>query len=101
MPSESPRDSDGMDWNIGTGAIRARASAELPLRAQMQQERKRSVSDELVARLRAWGIKRIFGYPGDGINGIMGALRRAGDAIDFVQVAHEELASMAACAHAK
>ena len=67
----------------------------------MQQQEERTVSDELVARLGAWGIKRVFGYPGDGINGVMGALRRAGDAIEFVQVAHEELASMAACAHAK
>src|SRR5205085_424988 len=50
---------------------------------------------------RSMGIKRIYGYPGDGINGIMGALERAGDAMDFVQVRHEEMAAFMACGHAK
>ncbi|MDB4911887.1 MAG: thiamine pyrophosphate TPP-binding protein [Gemmatimonadetes bacterium] len=59
------------------------------------------VSDYVLERLRAWGVRRIFGYPGDGINGVIGALRRAGDAFDFVQVANEELAGLMACAHAK
>ncbi|QMU28050.1 thiamine pyrophosphate-requiring protein [Adhaeribacter radiodurans] len=62
---------------------------------------KENVSDFLVKRLQAWGVKRIFGYPGDGINGIMGALNRASETIDFVQVRHEEMASLMACAHAK
>jgi pyruvate dehydrogenase (quinone) len=61
----------------------------------------RTTSDFLVERLRAWGVRRIYGYPGDGINGILGALDRAGDAIDFVQVRHEEMAAFMACAHAK
>jgi pyruvate dehydrogenase (quinone) len=60
-----------------------------------------SVSDFLVKRLSEWGVKRIFGYPGDGINGIMGALGRAPDKIDFIQVRHEEMAAFMACAHAK
>ncbi len=60
-----------------------------------------TVSDAIVERLAAWGIRRIYGFPGDGINGVLGALRRAGDRIEFIQVAHEELAGMAACAHAK
>jgi pyruvate dehydrogenase (quinone) len=60
-----------------------------------------TTSDFLVERLRAWGVRRIYGYPGDGINGILGALDRAGDAIDFVQVRHEEMAAFMACAHAK
>src|ERR1019366_6387675 len=60
-----------------------------------------NVSDFLVRRLSEWGVKRIFGYPGDGINGIMGALDRAEGAIDFVQVRHEEMAAFMACAHAK
>jgi pyruvate dehydrogenase (quinone) len=59
------------------------------------------VSDYILERLRAWGVRRIFGYPGDGINGVIGALRRAGDAFEFVQVANEELAGLMACAHAK
>jgi pyruvate dehydrogenase (quinone) len=62
---------------------------------------KDKVSDFLVKRLAEWGIKRIYGFPGDGINGIMGAFDRAGDLIDFVQVRHEEMAAFMACAHAK
>ena len=61
----------------------------------------RTVGDFLIERLGAWGCKRIYGYPGDGINGIMGALRRAEEAMDFVQVRHEEMAAFMACAHAK
>ena len=65
-----------------------------------------TVSDHLLQRLEAWNVRRIFGYPGDGINGIMGALRRAnegngGERFDVVQVAHEELAGLMATAHAK
>ncbi|PSR52686.1 thiamine pyrophosphate-requiring protein [Adhaeribacter arboris] len=62
---------------------------------------KENVSDFLIKRLQAWGVNRIFGYPGDGINGIMGALNRASDTMEFVQVRHEEMASLMACAHAK
>ncbi|MGZ5026703.1 MAG: thiamine pyrophosphate-requiring protein, partial [Methylobacter sp.] len=60
-----------------------------------------NVSDFLINRLSDWGIKRIFGYPGDGINGIMGALNRNSDKLDFIQVRHEEMAAFMACAHAK
>jgi pyruvate dehydrogenase (quinone) len=60
-----------------------------------------TVGDFLIERLRAWGIHRIFGYPGDGINGIMGALGRAGGDPEFIQVRHEEMAAFMACGHAK
>lgn len=59
------------------------------------------VSDFLVKRLSDWGVSRIFGYPGDGINGILGALNRANNQPMFIHTAHEELASLMACAHAK
>lgn len=59
------------------------------------------VSDFIINRMVAWNISRIFGYPGDGINGLMGALNRAESKIDFVQVRHEEMAAFMACAHAK
>src|SRR5919202_1673355 len=59
------------------------------------------VSDQLLDRLEAWGVKRIYGYPGDGINGVFGALRRAGERFEFVQARHEEMAAFMACAHAK
>lgn len=61
----------------------------------------KEVSDFLIERILAWDINRIFGFPGDGINGIQGALDRASDKMDFVQVRHEENASFMACAHAK
>jgi|SRR5579883_130323 len=61
----------------------------------------KTVGDFFWERLSAWGVKRIFGFPGDGINGLIGALERAQDRFDFVQVRHEEMAAFMACAHAK
>jgi pyruvate dehydrogenase (quinone) len=60
-----------------------------------------NVGDFLVHRLSEWGVRRIYGYPGDGINGIMGALARADDRMEFVQVRHEEMSAFMACGHAK
>ena len=60
-----------------------------------------TVADFLVSRLHEWGVRRIYGYPGDGINGIMGALQRAQEQIEFIQVRHEEMAAFMACGHAK
>ncbi|MFI5911777.1 thiamine pyrophosphate-requiring protein [Dactylosporangium sp. NPDC051541] len=60
----------------------------------------RTVSDVVVERLHAWGVPRVFGYSGDGIDGVLGALRRAGEP-DFVQARHEEAAAFMAVAHAK
>jgi pyruvate dehydrogenase (quinone) len=59
------------------------------------------VSDFMLKRLSEWGIKRIYGYPGDGILGIMEALARQKDLFEFVQVRHEEMAAFMACGHAK
>src|ERR1051325_1573126 len=61
----------------------------------------KTVGDFLVERLLAWGVRRVYGYPGDGINGVLGALRRAQGKIDFIQVRHEEMAAFMASAHAK
>ncbi len=60
-----------------------------------------TVADFMLSRLSAWGVRRIYGYPGDGINGILGALDRALDRFQFVQVRHEEEAAFMATAHAK
>jgi pyruvate dehydrogenase (quinone) len=60
-----------------------------------------TVSDFIFERLSAWGVERIFGYPGDGINGLMGALDRTDGRIDLIQVRHEEQAAFMATAHAK
>jgi len=59
------------------------------------------VADLMVERLLSWGVTRIFGYSGDGINTFMGALRRASDRIEFVQARHEENAAFMAVGHAK
>ncbi|HEU0209915.1 MAG TPA: thiamine pyrophosphate-requiring protein [Candidatus Udaeobacter sp.] len=60
-----------------------------------------TVSDFLIKRINEWGLKRIYGYPGDGINGIIGAIDRANGSVEYVQVRHEEMAAFMACAHAK
>jgi thiamine pyrophosphate-dependent acetolactate synthase large subunit-like protein len=67
---------------------------------------KRNGSDVLIDCLLAWGVDTIFGMPGDGINGIMEALRRKNEGqreprLRFIQVRHEESAALMACAHSK
>lgn len=59
------------------------------------------VADFILQRLSDWGVERIFGFPGDGINGIMGALGRAEDRFDYVRVRHEEMSAFMAAGHAK
>jgi pyruvate dehydrogenase (quinone) len=59
------------------------------------------VADFILERLRAWGVHRIYGYPGDGINAMLGALDRADGDPEFIQVRHEEMAAFMACGHAK
>jgi pyruvate dehydrogenase (quinone) len=59
------------------------------------------VADFILKRLTEWGVHRIYGYPGDGINGFLGALERADGDPDFIQVRHEEMAAFMACGHAK
>src|SRR5215470_10985979 len=61
----------------------------------------RTAADVLADRLTEWGVGVIFGLPGDGINGIMEALRIRQDSISFVQVRHEEAAAFMACGYAK
>jgi pyruvate dehydrogenase (quinone) len=60
-----------------------------------------NVSEFMLRRLREWGVTRIYGYPGDGTNGLNLAFHEVGDEVEFVQVRHEELAAFAACGHAK
>ncbi len=60
-----------------------------------------TAADNLCERLSAWDVKAIYGFPGDGINGILGALRRHQDELRFVQTRHEEMAAFMACGHAK
>ena len=60
-----------------------------------------TAADVLIERLQDWGVEVVFGLPGDGINGIMEALRTRRDRIRFVQVRHEEAAAFMACGYAK
>src|SRR5919204_2507356 len=61
----------------------------------------KTVAQFMLERLSRWGIRRIYGYPGDGINGFLGAFHHVGDDLEFVQVRHEETAAFMACGHAK
>src|SRR3954470_24565622 len=61
----------------------------------------KTVADMLIERLIDWGIDTIFGFPGDGVNGIFEALRTRQDQVKFIQVRHEEAAAFAACGYAK
>jgi len=61
----------------------------------------KTVGDFIVARLYEWGVRRMFGYPGDGINGVFGALQRASEKMQFIQTRHEEMAAFMASAYAK
>ncbi|MCQ4289254.1 thiamine pyrophosphate-requiring protein [Pseudomonas stutzeri] len=60
-----------------------------------------TVGDYLIERLYQWGVRRVYGYPGDGINGVFGALNRANEKIRFIQARHEEMAAFMASADAK
>ncbi len=59
-----------------------------------------TVGEYLLVRLREWGVQRVYGYPGDGSNGLNLAFH-ADDTPEFIQTRHEELAAFAACADAK
>jgi pyruvate dehydrogenase (quinone) len=60
-----------------------------------------NVADYLLERLRAWGVEKVFGYPGDGINGLLAAWGRAGNQPKFIQARHEEMAAFEAVGYAK
>ena len=60
-----------------------------------------NVSDFVWHRVQEWGIKRVYGYPGDGVGGLDVALEKAKDSLQYIQVRHEEMAAFMASAHAK
>jgi pyruvate dehydrogenase (quinone) len=62
---------------------------------------KQTVADFMLERIAEWGVHRVYAYPGDGINGMLGAFERRKNGLTFVQVRHEEMAAFMACAHAK
>src|SRR5919198_2470478 len=59
-----------------------------------------NVGEFILERLHQWGVDKIYGYPGDGINGLLGAFHEV-DKPEFIQTRYEELAAFAACGHAK
>ncbi len=61
----------------------------------------KTVGDQILERLALWGTTHVFGYPGDGINGIMGAFNRNDHGCRFIQTRHEEMAALMACGYAK
>ena len=81
------------------GLALAAPSAKLRGGCDESPAESRNGAEVLVDTLIAWGIDRVFGMPGDGIDGVMEALRRRADRIAFVQVRHEESAAFMACAH--
>src|SRR3569623_858930 len=94
-------------WHIGcTPPLGSKCAARGGNHRQRTAEASRlgmsySTADFFLQRLREWGVRRVYGYRGDGINGIMGALERIEGDIAFVQARHEEMAAFLACAHAK
>src|SRR2546423_13962653 len=81
------------------GKLQARVCVWLPLvrRSSMNQ----TVADVLLNRLREWGVEHVFGYPGDGINGLLAAWGRAENKPRFVQSRHEEMSAFEAVGYAK
>jgi pyruvate dehydrogenase (quinone) len=60
-----------------------------------------TVADHVLQRLREWGVEEVFGYPGDGINGLLAAFGRAEDRPHFIQSRHEEMSAFEAVGYAK
>src|SRR3569623_2774803 len=94
-------------WHIGcTPPLGSKCAARGGNHRQRAAEARRlgmsyTTADFFLQRLREWGVRRVYGYPGDGINGILGAFERMEGDIAFVQARHEEMAAVMACAHAK
>ncbi|MGH7996778.1 MAG: thiamine pyrophosphate-requiring protein [Opitutaceae bacterium] len=60
-----------------------------------------NVSEYVWHRLQEWGLRRVYGYPGDGVGGLDVALQKVQDSLQYIQVRHEEMAAFMASAHAK
>jgi pyruvate dehydrogenase (quinone) len=81
--------------------FRTTSPLRLPVGGEAISMASPTVGAFILDRLQEWGVRRIYGYPGDGINGLMGAFHHAGEELEFVQTRHEEIAAFAATAHAK
>src|SRR4051812_43464693 len=94
LPRRDPHADGDVDGLPGGARGRARHESGGPAMTQ-------TVADVLLARLREWGVRQVFGFPGDGINGLLAAWGRADDRPQFVQARHEEMAAFEAVGYAK
>src|ERR671937_1008882 len=78
-----------------------RSPIQAPTPNRRRTSMSKTVSDFMLERLSEWGVRRVYGYPGDGINATLGALDRHDETIRFVQARHEEMAAFMACGHSK
>jgi pyruvate dehydrogenase (quinone) len=85
----------------GCWSCRQVRTADRLLASSVGRMPEQTVADAIVSRLREWGVDRVFGYSGDGINGFIGAIARADGGPQFVQARHEENAAFMAVGHAK
>lgn len=92
----TPSRGQGTDHAVPGAAAGYRYEHTLGRKVAMSQ----NTAQFMLERLTAWGVRRVYGYPGDGINGLLGAFHHVTD-LEFIQVRHEEIASFAATAHAK
>src|SRR5690606_38937582 len=90
----------GMFFGVNPGIIDIPKYYPIDHRLLTINQNTMNVSDFVLQRLSEWGVSRIYGYPGDGSNGLLGALNRSED-LRFIQARHEEMAAFMACAHAK
>src|SRR5947207_13008472 len=95
--SSGRMDSEGKQESVSPSPAPGRRRPEASKRRVMAE----LVADFILKRLREWGVHRIYGYPGDGINGFLGALDRANGDPEFIQTRHEEMAAFMACGHGK
>src|SRR5688500_8402879 len=87
-------------WS-STGVSRKQAHRQDGISVASFAPMAQTAADILIEVLQEWGVDTVFGLPGDGINGIMEALRTRHETIRFVQVRHEEAAAFMACGYAK
>src|SRR5437763_3817067 len=87
--------------SICSTARRARWHIVCTVAPQEEIPMAETAADILIDTIHDWGVEVVFGLPGDGINGIMEALRKRQDTVRFVQVRHEEAAAFMACGYAK
>lgn len=97
-----PSTSDGLSGTATSSMEQSASAYGSPTAKKQDANMSMTVADHILTRLKEWGVKRIYGYPGDGINGLVSAIGRDDkNPLEFIQTRHEEEAAFMACAHAK